>query len=165
MTIKIIEGDLFESKAEVFVNAVNCDGIMGKGIALQFKQRYPRMFEWYWEVCRGGDLFPGQMIPWPTAEKQPSYIFNIATKNHWRNQSRWQWIDEGICDSLEVMYKMDLRTIAMPALGCGEGGLDWDVIHKAILDSFSYKVMNSGIEIHLYKPLGRRQNGREASKA
>lgn len=152
MTVNVVTGDLFESKAEVWVNAVNCKGVMGKGIAKQFAQRYPRMLATYKSCCANLQLRPGEVLVYRTDLEQPKFVYNIATKNHWRHVSRLEWIYDGVMTCMDWMMRDNLHKIAMPALGCGEGGLDFDTVHKLISDATGIMRYGYNIEILLYKP-------------
>lgn len=152
MIIELMDGDLFESGAEVFVNAVNCKGVMGKGIAKQFAERYPVMLKTYKSCCANLQLRPGEVLVYPTGLEQPKFVYNVATKNHWRHISRWQWIISGASACMQRMVESDLHTIAMPALGCGEGRLDFDDVHKLISDTTGLWRYEHKIQILLYRP-------------
>lgn len=154
-SIQTVEGNLFDAVAEVFVNPVNCQGVMSKGIAKEFKQRYPAMFAEYQEFCKRGDLYPGWVHVWDSQIVNPCYIFNLATKDQWRASSQMKWVLSGIHKSMEMMNHLHLKTIAMPALGCGEGHLNWDVVQSAIYASTTMYRRDYDIDILLYKPLDR----------
>lgn len=134
-------GDLFNSKAEVYINPVNCVGVMGKGIALIFKKRYPDMFTRYKEICDKHLLSPGVLHVYTTHIEQPKYIINFPTKQHWRYPSQYDWIELGLLKLQKVIEHLDIQSIAMPALGCGNGGLSWEKVktylHK-YLDQFKH---------------------------
>lgn len=156
--IHTVEGDLFDNReAEVYINPVNCEGVMGKGIAKEFKHRYPDMFWRYKTHCDQGLMHPGSVVVWKDLRvgRQPEYIFNLATKDRWRNVSRWEWIYDGLSQTVFLMRDMGLHKLAMPALGCGEGRLDWPAVQKAIYDLLSYPCQQHNIEIWLYKPIDR----------
>lgn len=137
-------GDLLAEDAEAHVNAVNCVGVMGGGIALQFKNAYPDNFNAYENACKLGEVRPGRMFVFETGNStSPRYIVNFPTKNHWRDPSRMEDIDAGLNDLKEVVRNKGIKSIAMPALGCGFGGLDWDDVRPRIEEAFSdFKDLN-----------------------
>jgi O-acetyl-ADP-ribose deacetylase (regulator of RNase III) len=144
-------GDLFESDAEALVNAVNCVGVMGKGIALEFRRRFPRMFEAYRRRCEAGRLRPGRV--WAVRDGG-RVIVSFPTKDHWRDGSRIQDVEAGLRSLRELLVNEGISSVALPALGCGLGGLDWDVVAAAIhreLDGLP------GVRIELYEPRGARE--------
>ncbi|MEH2160663.1 MAG: macro domain-containing protein [Nostoc sp.] len=120
------QGNLLEEKTEALVNTVNCVGVMGKGIALQFKQAYPENFRQYKQACRAGKVKPGQMFTVATGGLlNPKYIINFPTKRHWRNNSKIEDIQSGLVALVQQVQQLAITSIAMPALGCGNGGLNW----------------------------------------
>mgnify|MGYP001326912039 CR=1 FL=1 len=130
--IKYTDGNLLDSEADILVNAVNCVGVMGKGIALEFKTRYPEMFESYRALCQKGDIQVGRLFLWKGPKTKP--IFNFPTKEHWKNKSEIEWIDNG----LQVLRKSLLevfpdKSIAIPKLGCDNGGLNWEDIKPLVV--------------------------------
>jgi len=126
--------NLFHSGAEALVNAVNCVGVMGAGLAKAFKVRYPAMNDEYELYCRLGILKPGTMHTYILDPIQGKYIINFPTKDDWKNPSRIEYIDEGITDLLNVVDKFKIKSVAVPALGCGLGGLLWPEVYKLLLD-------------------------------
>ncbi len=123
MAVRILTGDLFASSAQTFVNAVNCVGVMGKGIALEFKRRYPAMYADYTHRCASGLVRPGE--PYLFAAPTLPWILNFPTKRHWRSPSRLEDIVSGL-DYLERHYEAwGITSLACPALGCGAGQLAW----------------------------------------
>jgi O-acetyl-ADP-ribose deacetylase (regulator of RNase III) len=119
-------GNLLEADVEALVNTVNTVGYMGKGIALQFKQAYPENFATYAQAVRRGEVQPGRMLVVPTGfVTNPRYIINFPTKRHWRGQSRIEDIEAGLEALVFEIKRLELRSIAIPPLGCGNGGLDW----------------------------------------
>ena len=128
---KIIYGDIFEQDVDALVNPVNCEGVMGAGLARQFRQRYPDMYEMYKEICESGlRYYPGDYMGYYIKE-EGIWIFNVATKYKWRDSSKIEYVDAGvrnIATLLRNQWKEErpIKSIAIPALGCGLGGLDWD---------------------------------------
>lgn len=136
MAINEVEGDLLAVDAEALVNTVNCVGVMGKGVALQFKRRYPKMFSEYKRACDRGEVRIGHMHLWETGLLQgPRYIINFPTKEHWKGRSRLEWIREGLVDLRRVIVELGLESVAMPPLGAGNGGLDWTDVEPIIQDA------------------------------
>ena len=133
--IQYTKGDILRSgdEVEALVNTVNCVGIMGRGVALQFKKAYPENFKAYADACKKGDVCPGRMFVYqPTQLTNPRYIINFPTKRHWREDSRMKDIENGLADLVEVIRKKNIRSIAIPPLGCGLGGLDWSEVRARI---------------------------------
>lgn len=116
---------LLESTAQTLVNTVNCVGVMGKGIAKEFKQREPKMFAAYKKLCETDALKPGKLWLW---RGSPNWILNFPTKVHWRNPSRIEWIEAGLDKFVQSYATQGITEISFPKLGCGNGGLDWDVV-------------------------------------
>ena len=124
--IELSEGDLLEAKVDALVNAVNTEGVMGKGIALQFKQKFPDMFEAYRRACKAGEVRPGSMHVFRFDDRSaPRFIINFPTKRHWRSPSRLEDIEAGLLALAAEVRGHNIRSIAVPALGCGNGGLEW----------------------------------------
>lgn len=130
-------GNLLDDDADVLVNTVNTVGVMGKGIALEFKRRYPAMYRYYKYDCEAGSIKTGKMWRWGTENGR--WIVCFPTKQHWRNPSRLEWIEEGLIDLVDVLkhnYPLNpdrLYSIAIPKLGCANGGLNWDDVHPLML--------------------------------
>lgn len=119
-------GDILKSEAEALVNTVNCVGVMGRGIALQFKDAYPENFRVYAAACKRNEVQPGRMLVFETGQlTPPRYIINFPTKRHWRGRSRIEDIEAGLRALAEVIQARGIRSIALPPLGSGLGGLDW----------------------------------------
>jgi len=124
--IKFTSGDILKCEADALVNTVNCVGVMGRGIALQFKNAFPGNFKAYAAACQRGDVQPGHMFIYETGQlTPPRYIINFPTKRHWRGKSRIEDIDAGLSALAEVVRTRRIRSIAIPPLGSGLGGLDW----------------------------------------
>ncbi|WP_029084166.1 macro domain-containing protein [Bradyrhizobium sp. th.b2] len=113
---------LLESSAQTLVNTVNCVGVMGKGIALEFKEREPQMFAAYRRICDKQLLAPGKLWLWKGVS---SWVLNFPTKKHWRNPSKIEWIESGLEKFSEKYASLGIKEISFPRLGCGNGGLDW----------------------------------------
>ena len=143
-------GNLLHAQAEALVNTVNCVGIMGKGLALQFKQAFPQMYEAYRAACAAGEVQPGRMHLYETgASTPPRYIINFPTKRHWRAPSRMEDIDAGLVDLVQQVARLGLRSVAIPPLGSGNGGLDWSQVRPRIVAAFTAL---PDVEVLLYEP-------------
>ncbi|MFD7307101.1 macro domain-containing protein [Promicromonospora sp. NPDC059942] len=145
-----VHGDLLEAEVDALVNAVNTVGVMGKGIALQFRRAYPEMYDAYALACKAGEVAVGQMHVWPTgASTGPRYVVNFPTKKHWRARSQLSYIDDGLVDLVRVIRELGIRSIAVPPLGAGHGGLDWAEVRPRI------EAVLAGlpdVEVRLYVP-------------
>lgn len=146
--VTVLIGDLFESRAQTLVNPVNCVGIMGKGMALQFKQRFPEMFEDYARRCRDHrvrlgepNLYRRLIEPW---------ILNFPTKDHWRSVSRLADILQGLEHLQKHCREWGITSLAVPPLGCGEGRLEWRVVGPKLYRRLS----EMDVAVELYAPLG-----------
>lgn len=126
-------GDLLSANAEALVNTVNTVGVMGKGLALQFKKRFPSNFEVYAGACKRGEVEIGRMFVVGTAgHARPRYIINFPTKKHWRNPSRLEYVRAGLVALVHEIRERGIRSVAIPPLGCGNGGLDWADVRPLI---------------------------------
>lgn len=153
MAVQIVKGDLLKQETDAIVNTVNCVGIMGKGIALQFKRKWPENFKAYEKACKAGQVRTGKMFVLDLGmlhNGKPEFIINFPTKNHWREKSKLSYIEEGLQDLVRVIREQNIKSIAIPPLGCGNGGLDWDVVRKLIEDSLS----GIDVDVRLFSPSG-----------
>ena len=125
-------GDIFAQPADVLVNPVNCVGVMGRGLAAQFKRRYPAVFHAYREACRAGEVCPGRVLLLPTDSFRPRAVAQFPTKRHWREPSRIEDIDAGLRHLATTIQRLRIPSIAVPPLGCGLGGLDWHTVRPLI---------------------------------
>lgn len=131
-------GDLLNEQTDAIVNTVNCVGIMGKGIALQFKKRWPENFSLYELACKRNEVVPGKMFIFTTGTfSNPKFIINFPTKRHWKGKSRIEDIKSGLVDLVQIIKKLEIKSISLPPLGCGLGGLDWDEVKPIIENAFS----------------------------
>lgn len=145
-------GNILKSDVEAIVNTVNCVGIMGKGIALQFKYAYPENYKSYKKACDNKQVKLGKMHIFDTGKFiNPRYIINFPTKNHWKGKSKIEEIRRGLFDLKNIIVKYNIRSIAIPPLGCGNGGLDWNNVKNIILESLNNL---SNVKILLYAPEG-----------
>ena len=146
--VKVIVGDLFASKAQTLVNTVNCVGVMGKGVALEFKNRFPEMFEDYVKRCKSKQVKLGQ--PYLFRGLTPPWILNFPTKDHWRSVSRLSDIVEGLKYLQENYRSWGITSLAVPPLGCGQGQLEWRVVGPTL-----YRHLGRlQIPVELYAPFG-----------
>jgi len=126
-------GDILTEETEALVNTVNCVGIMGRGIALQFKNIFPENFKFYANACQQNEVKPGRMLVFETGRlTYPRYIINFPTKRHWKSKSRIEDIEAGLIALTEEVRSRNIRSIALPPLGSGLGGLDWDEVRPRI---------------------------------
>lgn len=129
-------GNILSEDADALVNTVNCVGVMGRGVALQFKKAFPDNFEAYAEACNNGEVKPGRLFVYKLDQiTNPQYIINFPTKRHWKGKSRISDIEKGLKDLQRIIKKMNIKSIAIPPLGSGLGGLDWNDVKKRIEDS------------------------------
>lgn len=136
--IEFTRGDLLSAQAEALVNTVNCVGIMGRGIALQMKNAFPENYREYAAACRRHEVEPGRMLVHETGQLgNPRWIINFPTKRHWRGKSRIEDIEAGLSALVAEARARNIHSIAMPALGCGLGGLDWDEVQPRIERAFA----------------------------
>jgi len=150
--IKIVKGNVVTAEAEALVNTVNCLGYMGKGIALQFKKAFPENFKVYERACRNNLVQPGKMLIFNTGTiENPKYIINFPTKRHWRERSILEDIEIGLRALVEDVHRLTIKSIAIPPLGCGLGGLDWKLVKPMIESAFSNV---TDIEVFVFEPLG-----------
>ena len=151
MSISIRRGDLLSAPdVDAIVNTVNCVGVMGKGIALQFKKKWPSNFKAYSNACKQGEVTLGKMFTYDLGSlATPKYIINFPTKNHWRSLSKLEDIQSGLNDLIDVIKKQNIQSIAIPPLGCGNGGLGWNEVFPLIEKAFE-KVPN--VDARIYPP-------------
>ena len=169
--------DLLAEDAEALVNTVNCKGVMGKGLDLQFKKKFGANFDAYAKACARGDVRPGRMfvfdlrqesasdeqapLPMSLAEEpgvygadapqHPRYIINFPTKDHWRHGSRMQYIDDGLADLVRQIRARGIQSVAIPALGCDLGGLEWDDVRPRIEAALGGL---DGVKVVVFAPRG-----------
>lgn len=153
MTITIKQGDLLrQDDVDAIVNTVNCVGVMGKGIALQFKNKWPANYSAYEAACKAKQVRPGTMFVFDSGGLvKPNYIINFPTKDHWRGKSRIEFIRDGLVDLVAQIKRLGIRSIAIPPLGCGNGGLEWDEVRPLIEQAFA---VLPDVEVRLFAPAG-----------
>lgn len=150
--IEYTKGNLLEADVEALVNTVNCVGVMGKGIALQFKQAFSDNFTIYQKACRAQEVKPGEMFIVPTGKLvNPKYIINFPTKRHWKGKSRMVDIETGLKALVVKVQELNIKSIAIPPLGCGNGGLNWDDVRNKIEEAFNAL---PDVRVLLYTPAG-----------
>lgn len=142
--ILYVKGDLFHSPAQVLVNAVNTVGVMGKGVALQFKQLFPEMFVEYGRLCETGQLDIGKLWLYKTPNK---WVLNFPTKRHWRQPAKLEYIEAGLQKFVDSYAQMQIHSIAFPPLGCGNGQLDFGSQVQPMMERF---LRNLPIEVFIY---------------
>lgn len=153
--ISYVQGNLLEADAEAIVNTVNTVGVSGKGIALMFKESYPDNYRAYEAACREGRIAPGGLF---ITERQdmlgPRWIINFATKKHWRHPSKLAWIEHGLGELRKEIEAHGIRSIAIPPLGAGNGGLDWVAVKPLIADALD----GVQCDVIVYEPTATYQN-------
>tara|TARA_R110000850_G_C9994993_1_gene467540 strand:+ start:13371 stop:13823 length:453 start_codon:yes stop_codon:yes gene_type:complete len=148
--INYVTGDIFDSDAEAIVNTVNTVGVMGKGIALQFKKAYPSNYKSYMVACKNNEVVVGKMFVTRDSNMfiGEKLIINFPTKQHWKNPSEYIYIEEGLDGLLQVIEQYQIKSIALPALGVGNGGLKWEKVK----DLIEAKLDNLDMEVFVYEP-------------
>lgn len=151
MTIESSSGDLLKQQdVDAIINTVNCVGVMGKGIALQFKKKWPANYQAYAAACKAGQVQLGRMFIFDLgALATPRYIINFPTKGHWRNTSVLADIDSGLKDLVSHIKALDIRSVAMPPLGCGNGGLNWAEV-RPLIEAYFVKLPD--VTLRLFEP-------------
>jgi O-acetyl-ADP-ribose deacetylase (regulator of RNase III) len=146
------QGDILRDESEAIVNTVNCVGVMGRGIALQFRNAYPENYKAYEKACQREEVQPGRMFVYETGELTgPRYIINFPTKRHWRGKSRMEDIDSGLLALVEVLREKNIRSISLPPLGSGLGGLDWSEVRPRIVSALGAL---DEVKVTIYEPSG-----------
>jgi O-acetyl-ADP-ribose deacetylase (regulator of RNase III) len=150
--ISAATGNLLKAPVEALVNTVNTEGVMGKGIALQFKNAFPAMFQTYAASAKRGEVRLGRVQVWATGLLEgPKYVINFPTKGHWRAKSRIADIERGLDDLIRVVRQLGIESIAVPPLGCGNGGLNWVDVEPRIRAAFEAL---PEVDVRLYAPEG-----------
>lgn len=153
---RFLTGNLLEADAEAIVNTVNTVGVMGKGIALMFKDRFPENFKAYSSACREGEIRIGEVFVTTLSEiGGPKWIINFPTKKHWRNPTQLEWVQKGLVSLKAWIREHEAQSIAIPPLGCGNGGLDWSVVRPLIESELADL---SDVEIQIFEPTSKYQN-------
>ncbi len=150
--IELAQGDILHADVEAIVNTVNCVGVMGRGIALQFKKAWPDNFKAYATACNNGEVQPGRMYVFETGQlANPHYIINFPTKRHWRGASRMEDIESGLAALVATIREKHIQSIAIPPLGSGLGGLDWQKV-KPIIETAMSELTD--VRVLIYEPNG-----------
>lgn len=150
--IELKLGNLLLENVEALVNTVNCVGVMGKGIALQFKQAYPENFRQYEKACRVEEVQPGRMFTVATGNiLNPKYIINFPTKRHWKGNSKIEDIKSGLVALVAEVQQLNISSIAIPPLGCGNGGLNWVEVKPLIESAFAQL---PDVQVIIFEPSG-----------
>lgn len=148
--MKYITGNMLEAETEALVNTVNTVGVMGKGIALQFKERFPMNFKIYAAACKKGEMVVGKMlVVKENSLKGEKIIINFPTKIEWFKKSQYSYIEDGLKDLAKVIEEYNIKSIAIPPLGCGNGGLRWEKV-KPMMDKYLGQLSN--VTIQIYEP-------------
>lgn len=151
--IRYVSGNLLEAPVQALVNTVNTEGVMGKGIALQFKETFPQNYELYRAACKRGEVTIGRMfITRNEALVGPEWIINFPTKTSWRQPSRLEYVLAGLQDLARVVQENGIKSVALPPLGCGHGGLDWAQVKPVIESALG---STAGVDVVVYEPTDR----------
>lgn len=132
MSIEYVDGNIFDSKCQVLVNPVNCRGVMGAGLALEFKNRFPEMFEWYAQICKVHSLLLGSPVLW-NPENAEKWVLLFPTKKHWKHKSKLENIEKGLQEFCRMCCDWGIESVAWCKLGCGLGGLSWEEVHPLMV--------------------------------
>jgi O-acetyl-ADP-ribose deacetylase (regulator of RNase III) len=156
VTIQYTEGNLLDAPAEALVNTVNEVGVMGKGIALMFSEAFPENTRAYQQASKEGKIRVGHMFVTENASLiTPRWIINFPTKRHWRHPSRLDWVRQGLGDLVRVIQEKQIRSVALPPLGCGNGGLEWQLVRREIEAALSDL---SDVKVLVFAPTSAYQN-------
>lgn len=157
--------DFWNIKADILVNTVNCVGVMGKGIALEFKRRYPDMFDHYKRLCKMKLIEPGGLMIFCSdypEDEIGQMIFSVATKMHWKDPSRYEWIRIAIKNIAKALLPNGIDNeykVNIPPLGCGNGGLDWKIVKQMLLDGLAAFKDDERITINIFEPIDYKNVG------
>lgn len=147
LTIK--RGDIWTTQARAIGHGVNVDGVMGAGIAKQFRDRFPAMYEEYREMCHNDQLLPGQVFPFQVRATPPQFIYNIASQDRPGPTAQLEWLQQGVAQALEHAAANGIDTIALPMIGAGIGGLDAQDVIQVLKGRVAYSVVD--IELWIYE--------------
>lgn len=148
--IKYTKGNIISADVEALVNTVNTVGVMGKGIALAFKKSFPLNYKFYKKACENKEFNVGDLLVFPTGQLTPKFIINFPTKQHWRNRSKIEFVKSGMKELVKVINENQIKSIAIPPLGCGNGGLNWEVVKPIILKELEN--VTDEIEVIIFEP-------------
>lgn len=149
--ITYVQGNIFDSPAQVITNTINCVGVMGAGLAIQFKNQYPDLFEDYLQRCQQGEVKPG--IPY-LFENDEVQVLNFPTKRHWKEPSQIKDIEAGLSYLASKYKELGIYTLALPPLGCGQGGLQWSDV-KPIIEKHLAQIID--LEVFVYEPITSKE--------
>ena len=150
------QGNLLDAHVDAVVNTVNTVGVMGKGIALMFKEKFPENFAAYATACEAGAVEVGRMFVTAGVELDgPRWIINFPTKKHWRQPTKLEWVRDGLVALKEVIREKQIKSIAIPPLGCGNGGLEWAEVRPLIEETLGDL---PGVKVIVYEPTAKYQN-------
>lgn len=148
--IELVSGNILNDGSEAIVNTVNCVGVMGRGVALQFKNAWPKNYKAYEAACRREEVLPGRMFVYETGQLTgPRFIINFPTKRHWRGKSRIQDVESGLQALVKEIAQREIRSIALPPLGSGLGGLNWKEVLPLIEKNLGCL---NGVRVRVYEP-------------
>ena len=151
--LRFTQGDIFRQRVEALVNPVNCLGVMGRGLARQFKAGYPECFPPYRQACRDGILRPGSVLFTPTGHAMPEWIVHFPTKRDWRDKSLRRDIDEGLHSLALAIRRRGMTSIAVPPLGCGLGGLSWTSVRPLL----EHRLAGLSCDVTVLEPIRSHQ--------
>lgn len=159
--IEFVEGDFFDYEADIRVNTVNCVGVMGAGVALAFKKKYPEMFKEYVRQCKAKEIEPGRPTVWKEGDmfSKGIEIINFPTKNHWRKPSEYEYVERGLIWLSDYLKNREGLVVTLPALGCGHGGLDWKLVRQLIIKYLDI----SPNRILVFEPVASKNAGKNIS--
>ena len=146
MTVRLARGDLFRSSARTLTNPINCHAVMGGGLALEFRRRFPEMFQDYVQRCRSGEVRIGKPYVWQNQSGQS--VLNFPTKDDWRDPSRLVYVAEGLRYLVDHYQVMGIKSLAVPALGCGLGGLEW----SEVMPLMERELSRLDIPVEIFEP-------------
>ena len=149
--IRFTRGDLFGSGCQALVNPVNCVGVMGRGLALQFRHRFPANYEAYRTACARREVRPGRCLVFDAGAGPTRFVVNVPTKRHWRDRSRIEDVAAGLDDLAGFLRRRAVGSVAIPPLGCGLGGLPWPAVRSLIVDRLA---SCEGVSIVVFEPDG-----------
>ena len=148
--INYTKGNIIQADVEALVNTVNTVGVMGKGIALAFKKAFPQNFKIYRKLCDDKEFGIGDLLITNTGQIRPKFIINFPTKKHWRGKSKIEFIETGMKELVKEINEKQIKSIAIPPLGCGNGGLNWDEVKTIILGEL--EKVDKDVEVIIYEP-------------
>jgi O-acetyl-ADP-ribose deacetylase (regulator of RNase III) len=159
--IRFRTGNIVDDRSEALVNTVNTVGVMGKGIALSFKQRFPENYRAYKRAVEDGKVETGKVFPFENPHEYATrWVLNFPTKQHWRNRSKLEWIELGLADLRRQVLALKITSLAVPPLGCGNGGLDWEDVKPLIVNALQGL---GGVDVVVYEPSQRYRTPRPSA--